>query len=251
MLLKLRGQPLADFSSLVESYASKELASPKRSTVPLLAYWAHPEDRLRDLCANLGCKPSGPLEFHFEFPVPVQHGVGKASFTDLMVLSPRFAVAIEAKYTEPTYETVTDWLGNPHQSNRIAVLEGWIDLIERGTGVKLTSLELANYPYQLVHRTASACFPSADQRWVIYQLFSKTNYSYYQKHLSAMHHLLRDQTKLSLGLLLSPPEPSEEYKHLEKLWVSGQRDLSDPIRYGLLSDSLFKFNCVRFIMVNP
>jgi len=250
VLLKLREKPVADFSSLVASYAPKELASPKRSTVPLLAYWAHPEARLRDLCANLGFDPSGPLEFHFEFPVPVQHGVGKASFTDLMVLSPGFAVALEAKYTEPEYETVKDWLGNPQQSNRIAVLDGWIKLIEKGTGVRLSALELGSHPYQLVHRTASACLPPAAQRWVVYQLFSDTRLSYYQKHLSALYHLLRGQTKLAFGLLLSPPEVSAEYVRLASLWASGQRDLSGPVRNGLLSDSLFKFICVQFIAVN-
>lgn len=113
VLLRLREKMVRDFSSLVASYTSKELASPKRSTVPLLVYWANPEDRLRDLCANLGCNPSGPLEFHFEFPVPVQHGVGKPSFTDLKILSPTFAIAIEAKYTEPAYQTVKEWLGAP------------------------------------------------------------------------------------------------------------------------------------------
>ena len=37
VLLSLREKMVPDFSSLVASYTSKELASPKRSTVPLLA----------------------------------------------------------------------------------------------------------------------------------------------------------------------------------------------------------------------
>jgi hypothetical protein len=164
-----------------------------------------------------------------------------------MVLSSGFAVAIEAKFTEPAYETVKDWLGTPPQSNRIAVLGGWIELIERETGIRLNALELASHPYQLIHRTASACFPPAAQRWVIYQLFSNARQSYYQEHLSAMDHLLRRQMKLFFGLLLSPPEKSGEYVRLESLWASGQRDLSDPVRSGLLSDSLLKFSLVQFV----
>lgn len=251
MLLKYKKQTVRDFSSLVESYPPKELASPKRSTVPLLAYWAHPEARLRNLCINLGVNPACPLNFHFEFPVRVQRGVGKDSFTDLMILSPRFAIAVEAKYMEPAYETVMDWLGDPPRPNRVAVLEGWIEQIQKGTGVRLSALDLYNLPYQLVHRTASACFPNVNQRWVIYQLFSDKNSSYYKEHLSALHRLLRDQTKISFGILFSPLEPSEEYRRLEGLWVSGQRDLSDSVRYGLLSESLFKFNSIKFIAVNP
>jgi hypothetical protein len=250
VLLRLRKKVVPDFCALVASYNSKELASPKRSTVPLLAYWAHPEARLRDLCTNLGCNPSGPLEFHFEFPVRVQAGAGKPSFTDLMILSPTFVIAIEAKYTEPAYKTVKDWLGDSLRSNRIAVLDGWIKLIEKGTGVRLSAPELSIHPYQLVHRMASACFPPATQRWVVYQLFSDTIISYYQEHLSAIYHLLRGQIKLSFALLLSPPEVSAEYMRLKNLWASGQRDLSDPVRSGLLSDSLFKFKGVQFIGVS-
>jgi hypothetical protein len=64
-----------------------------------------------------------------------------------------------------------------------------------------------------------------------------------------MDHLLRGQTKLFLGLLLSPPEKSGEYLRLESLWTSGQRDLSDPVRSGLLSDSLLKFSRVQFVEI--
>ena len=167
-----------------------------------------------------------------------------------MILSPTFVIAIEAKYTEPAYETVKDWLGNPLRSNRIAVLDGWIKLIEKGTGVRLSAAELSIYPYQLVHRTASACFSPPAQRWVVYQLFSDIKISYYQEHLSAIYHLAYGQTNLSFGLLFSPPEVSAEYVRLKNLWASGQRDLSDPVRSGLLSDSLFKFSGVQFIGVN-
>ena len=56
--------------------------------------------------------------------------------------------------------------------------------------------------------------------------------------------------KLFFGLLLSPPEVSAEYVRLESLWASGQRDLSDPVRSCLLSDSLFKFSRVQFVGVS-
>jgi hypothetical protein len=248
--LKLRNNPVADFRELVNSYTKDELASPRRSTVPLLAFWAHAESRLRELAAYVGLDQSNHVEFCFEFPVPVQQGKGKPSFTDLMIVSSSFAVAIEAKYTEPPYETVEEWLGNPRKENREVVLDGWLCLIERATGVRLRVEQLARHPYQLVHRTASACFPQVKRRWVIYQLFSKADLRYYLEHLSDVHRLLGRQESLSFGVLLSPLKASEEYSKIDERWEGGERNLSNEVRVGLLSGSLFEFNDVQFISVD-
>ena len=76
------------FDELVGKYGQDELASPRRSTVPSLAFWSRAESRFRELAAQFGLDPFDPVEFCFEFPVPVQQGRGKDSFTDLMILSP-------------------------------------------------------------------------------------------------------------------------------------------------------------------
>src|SRR5207247_11173459 len=102
------------------------LASPKRSTVPLLDYWREPDLHLRDLWALLGLPRSDHTEMHFEYEVPVQRGRGKSSYTDLMVLSEEVAVAIEAKFTEPRYESVDKWLGPTPTANRREGSEGWL-----------------------------------------------------------------------------------------------------------------------------
>jgi hypothetical protein len=241
---------VAGFPELVDSYPHHELASPRRSTVPLLAFWAHAGARFRELAAHVGLDQSDPVEFCFEFPVPVQQGKAKASFTDLMILSSSFAVAIEAKYTEPPYETVEEWLGRPGKEKREEVLGGWLSLIERATGVRLGVAQLAEQPYQLVHRTASVCLPPVGRRWVIYQLFSKSVPCYYLEHLSGMHRLLCSQESLSFVVLLSPLKGSAGYSKIEARWEGGERDLSREVRAGLLSDSLFEFNEVRFISVD-
>lgn len=250
MHLKLREDRVADFRDLVHRYTQDELASPRRSTVPLLAFWAHTESRFRELAAHIDLDPSDPVEFCFEFPVPVQQGKGKASFTDLMILSSSFAVAIEAKYTEPAYETVKDWLDKPVKKNREVVLEGWLSLIERATGVRLGVAQVAEHPYQLIHRAASACFPPVRSRWVIYQLFSKLVPCYYLEHLSAIHRLLCSQESLSFGVLLSPVEGSAEYSKIEDRWEAGERDLSREVCAGLLSGTLFEFSNVQFVRVD-
>lgn len=251
MGLKFRNDSVADFSRLICSYPQHEFASPKRSTVPLLAFWAQPESRFRQVAAYTGLDPSEPVEFCFEFPVEVRQGKGKASFTDLMILSSSFAVAIEGKYTEPEYETVEKWLNKPDKKNREAVLGGWLSLIHQATSVHLGAAQIAEQPYQLIHRTASACSPQeVKRRWVIYQLFSKPVPCYYLEHLSGMQRLLGSQHSLSFGVLLSPARGSAQHSKLEARWEAGERDLSTDVSTRLLSGRLFEFLEVQFVKVD-
>jgi hypothetical protein len=250
MGLRLRTKCTADFPKLVNEYKPAELASPRRSTVPLLAFWANPDSRFRELAKYTGLDPIPPVDFCFEFPVHVQHGKGKASFTDLMIISASFAVAIEAKYTEPEYETVEKWLSKPGRKNREAVLGGWLSLIQQATGVRLELAQVAKCPYQLIHRTASACSPPVQRRWVVYQVFSKSLPCYYLGHLTNMQRLLCGQSCLSFGVLLSPFDGSVEYSKICARWENGERDLSTEVRAALLSGPLSEFKDVRFVRVD-
>jgi hypothetical protein len=251
MSLRFGDRAMPDYASLVAAYPAEELASPTRSTVPLLAFWAQPESRFAELGARLGLPELSPPQFCFEFPVPVRQGSGKPSFTDLMVLGESAAVAIEGKYTEPPYETVEAWLGSTPSSNRQAVLAGWLQLIAEAVGVNLGVGTVGSYPYQLIHRTASACQPSASHRWVVYQLFSDERVAYYRGHLGNLCHQLGGSLALRFGLLITPPELTPEYLSLKTRWASGERDLSDQVRSGLLSGAFFKFNRVEFSEVLP
>ena len=77
--LRANGRGVRSFEELVEQLGLDAVASPKRSTVPLLDYWRQPEPRLRVLEAHLGVKSSEQSELHFEYEVPVQQGRGKSS----------------------------------------------------------------------------------------------------------------------------------------------------------------------------
>jgi hypothetical protein len=245
--IRFHDESIVDFADLVCSYPKHEFASPRRSTVPLLAFWADAELRFRALATYTGLDPSEPVSFCFEYPVHVQQGEGKASLTDLMIISSSFAVAIEGKYTEPAYETVEEWLSKPDKQNRKKVLAGWLFLIHRATGIDLEAARVAKYPYQLIHRTASACYPQVKRRWIIYQLFSKSVPCYYLEQLSGMQRLLGSQQSLSFGVLLSPPRGSAGYSKLEARWEAGERDLSTDVSTRLLSGGLFEFFDVQFV----
>lgn len=118
--------------------------------------------------------PAGDTaQLSFEYHVPAQAGKGKASLTDLMISTGDDAIAIEAKYTEPHYESVSTWLSAERMrdetadvtgtSNRERVLHGWLSAINECVGgTLLTQANVGDCTYQLIHRTASVCAISAE-----------------------------------------------------------------------------------------
>jgi len=190
LLLSLKGVPEPDWRAIVGALHDADLDSPRRSTVPLVAYWHDLPARLTQLPNELGCPVASPVTFSFEHSVGVGGGRGKPSCTDLMILAPSVAIAIEAKYTEPAYERVDAWRHEPRDQNRCDVLGGWLDMVHSATGVKLTIDPILQLPYQLIHRAASACFPPAAHRAVLYQIFDVTHRDPYLDELRNLRALL-------------------------------------------------------------
>src|SRR5262245_40655698 len=122
LCLSVRGIPVADWRALVDALHETDLDSPRRSTVPLVAYWHDPHARFTQLLNQLRLQAPASVTFSFEHPVGVAAGHGKPSYTDLMILAPQIVIAIEAKYTEPAYKTVKTWLREPRDQNRCNVL---------------------------------------------------------------------------------------------------------------------------------
>jgi hypothetical protein len=122
-------------------------------------YWRSSETN-KTRCTKIltACQAATPVDLHFEFKVDHQsRGRGKPSHTDLMAISDTVCVAIEAKWTEPPYENIASWLSKGGDNfNREEVLKGWLALmsLERSP---LSSNEVADCEYQMLHRAASAC----------------------------------------------------------------------------------------------
>ena len=95
-----------------------------KARIPTRSNWRDPEVRLHALWEQLRIRQPGDTDMHFEHEVPVQRGRGRSSFTDLMIFANDVAVAIEAKFTEPRYESVATWLSGASTTNRVDVLEG-------------------------------------------------------------------------------------------------------------------------------
>jgi hypothetical protein len=240
---------VASFDELLDRYPLNQFNSPRRATVPLLAYWKEP-GRCLDFLQKLAIQPPADpdsLALAFEYEVDVQAGKGGPSITDLMLVGPKQVVAVEAKYTEPDYETVRDWLKKSNRDNRREVLQGWLSLINRTTDSQLNHRDVMDLPYQTVHRAASACFALAGEpgvsRHMIYQLFTDTDQSDSKigPHLAALEKMI-PSTALRLGCVVVRFEKKPAYRALEERWVKEkERVLRDDVRDGLRHDSLFEF----------
>jgi hypothetical protein len=119
-------------------YPEKEFDSPFRSTIPHLLFWRSAETRFSYFCKYIGVKPSPSVRLAFEYQVKPLYGKGKASHTDLMLTWDNHCAAIEAKYLEPEYDTVEQWLAKGHLENRLKVVQGWCELLAENTGSDLT-----------------------------------------------------------------------------------------------------------------
>ena len=162
--------------------ARDSLNSVRTSTLPLAQFWGEKglKTRLSAFKQYLDVEELLKADKYFEFPTVVKGGIGKASMTDLMLLTDKFGIAIEAKYTEYNgtrkYETVSEWSKKRKKTeNAEAVLDGWLSYM----GKKRDEISnLDSIPYQLIHRIASAyavCVENKRTPVVVYQLFSDAN----------------------------------------------------------------------------
>src|SRR6516162_9556411 len=111
-------QRVDTYDALVEALPDDAVASPTRSTIPLVSFWADPKTRAAEFAERLRFDLPASIELHFEYAVPPPAGRGKASFTDVMLVAPNVALSIEAKFSEPKYETVAAWLERGDKQNR-------------------------------------------------------------------------------------------------------------------------------------
>jgi hypothetical protein len=247
----VHGREVGSFEELLKKLGPDAFASPKRSTVPLVDFWRVPEQRLRDLWEQLRVRQPGDTDLHFEHEVPVQRGRGKSSFTDLMIFADDVAVAIEAKFTEPRYESVGTWLSGAPTANRMDVLEGWLCAIESAAETSIPREAVRNLPYQLIHRTASACCVGRRNRLVVYQVFGDSPANYYAEDLGRFAAAIAAPDRIAFVLLGCACRPTEMYARLEERWGAGERDLCDDVCEALLAGALLNFGQPVAITIQP
>lgn len=177
--------------------AHDSLNSAQTSSLPLVQFWRASGKKYEGKQLNKdaqellekslgGTVTDEDTQLCFEYAVPIHSnsGSGKASMTDLMILTKTHTIAVEAKWTECAKHyapTINDWLNEKEEKkdNRKSVLTGWIKYINKYVGPSMGELDPdkiaeTTIPYQLLHRIASACAVANERKTdaiVIYQLF--------------------------------------------------------------------------------
>ncbi len=239
MKLKFKKNGPSSLEDLINLYNGREFKSPYRSTVALLTLFK--VDPTMKVIPNELIDRSD-TECVFEYEVEVGRGRGYPSCTDLMIVSPDTCIAIEAKRTEPHYETVAQWRGDSW--NKREVLQGWLDMINSISPITLSQHTVSQMPYQMIHRAASACLQRRKATRLVYMGFdlSRGKKEYYANNLATLSKLTGSSLKISL-VTLSIGKSSLQ-KDLEKQWDSGNRNLSIQIKRGIVNGSLMSFESV-------
>lgn len=250
MKLHLGSPEPLNFDTLICEMPDSEFKNLTRSTIPLLAYWASPGERLAAICQQLGISVPDDVRLCFEYPVP-SVGRAKASFTDIMGISDSLCVAVEGKSTESDYDSVKDWLAKGG-SSRPPVLAHWLELISSRTGVELSETDFSNFnhvTYQMIHRTASACSLKRTRTVVVYQVFDvKRALPKYKEKLAELATAIGAAGKIDILLNIIKTDRTEEYRITKeqiarmKKTSLNEKEIPQCVRNAILDGKLFQFD---------
>jgi hypothetical protein len=222
----------------------KEFAKLTRSTIPLLCYWRDHNRALETLSRALDLPDL--LTAHIEFEAQTE-SVGRAepSHTDVMLTSPSASVAVEAKWTEPEYQTVAIWKTKVRKP--LPVITHWLDRL-RPFAEPPGPDAVSNLVYQMLHRCASACEPGRQIAAMVYLVFTDQEHSAdrYATALKKFVETVRPTSRLRVRLIEIPMKKTPEYYRIEKLLA--QKPLHHPrfrpasiMRRAVRHGELFEF----------
>ncbi|MCJ7515478.1 MAG: hypothetical protein MUO89_05875 [Dehalococcoidia bacterium] len=240
-------KPVSDVSASLQCYPAKEFQSPTRSTVSLLSLVKDGRETLKSLLVELQMNADSDL--HLEFTVDPPKGKGRPSQTDLMVKWQAETLAVEAKWTEPRYETVADRIRRENTENRRQVMTGWLDLLQPHAARVLHVDDFPDAVYQMVHRAASACYKSERPR-LAYLHFTPdpsgkgATSAQYQSDLEHLQDLLGNPAGFSFHLIeveIRPTAAFEQIRNLPKASAETARTVCAALQDG----PLFEFTIVR------
>lgn len=234
-----------DVSAALLQYPETEFMSPTRSTVPLLSLLKDGNRILNKALSELHSDTASDL--HLEYTVSPPIGKGKASYTDLMVRQQGDTLAIEAKWTEPRYETVAQWRRKGKSpKNRERVLRGWLDLIQPHSTRVLNLDDFSDAVYQMVHRAASACFNS-EQPHLAYLHFipdpsgKGATSKQYQSDLEHLRLLLGNPSNFQFYLVDLEIRLTEAFERIKDL-PKGTAETASAVHTALENGPLFEFS---------
>jgi len=242
-------EAVPDFAALCERFTGKALRSPYRSTVPLLSLVEHSPQQWSELLKSWGAPPDATV--HFEYCVPSPKPGGNPSQTDALIISDSNTWAVEAKWTEPRYETVAQRVSKPESdgADPNVTVEGWLKHLNRFSAQPLQVEDVKDVVYQVLHRAASACAVASAHACtpqLIYLHFhpsKRTNSATTDEYVSDLRHLhllLGRPANLKFTVVEVPLQPTKAFEIVKDL-DKRSRDTSVHVSAALRQGPLFTF----------
>jgi hypothetical protein len=243
-----------DLSQLVQSFESMAFGSPFRSTVPLVSLVKDDRPRFQSILSSCGVPADAAL--HFEFTVPSGVEGANPSHTDVMALSGTVAGAMEAKWTEPRYESVARRLERRRTGDldQEGVVSAWLDLLKPHARRKLVLADFTEVVYQTLHRAASACALSRAPRLVYLHFVPSprggVSEKQYLEDLSRLHRLLGEPPDFPFFLVEVTVERTAAFEQIAHL-PKRRRATDYAVRSALVAEPLFAFVAHSIHPISP
>jgi hypothetical protein len=250
MKLFFDNQPVAQLNDALGRYRPGEFESPTRSTVPLIS--SLNDSKVWSTITGQLAVEYRSVEAHLEYKVKPPLGHGTASHTDVMLTEGSRAIAVEAKWTEPRYSEVGEWVNQVREGvnhdndaqNRGDVMKGWLSLLQPYASKKLCLEDFSHAVYQMVHRAASACH-AGRLPTLVYLQFSPLPSgcaleSRVMDDLRYLHSLLGTPAGFPFWLVKVEAKPNPAFERIRKL-PKGSPNTADAVRAALLGEPLFDF----------
>ncbi len=241
-----------NYAQALAEYSPKDLKSPFKPIVPLLSVLKDRYDILEGIMDGLGMDKA--CEHHLEYTVEPRQGNGKASYTDLMLRYKDSSLALEAKWTEPRYETVTQWLLKVGESpNSHLVIQGWLKQLQKQATIPLVEENFPDAVYQMVYHAAAACYQSARPR-LAYVLFTpdptgtSSTVDQYLADLRYFHGLLGDPENFKFHVIQIGLAPTPAFAAISEL-PKGLVATANAVRASLKAEPLFEFGEVKILPI--
>jgi len=242
---------------LLDSFQQGAFSSPYRSTVPLVSLVKDDWPILEGILNS--CMRRSEYALHFEYQVKPAGVPGNASHTDAMAVASDAATAIEAKWTEPRYETVASRLKNrvaqlsardPGTAKQVeasqrAVIEAWFKMLTPFATRPITFDLGGDVVYQVLHRAASAAATSKAP-YLIYLHFepspprSAASEADYVADLANLFSLMGKPANFPFYVATIPANPTSAFEKIAEL-EKGREETDLKVREAIVSNRLFEF----------
>jgi hypothetical protein len=239
-------EAVPDFAALCERFTGKTLRSPYRSTVPLLSLVEHSPQQWNELVKSSGAPTNATV--HFEYCVASPKAGGNPSQTDALVMSDSNIWAVEAKWTEPRYETVAKRLSKPESdgADPKVTVDGWLKHLNRFAAHPLQVEDVKDVVYQVLHRAASTCAVATTQGCIPHLIYlhfhpsplkTSATTDQYISDLRHLHTLLGRPASLKFAVVEMPLQQTKAFeliKDLDKRSPETSVQVSAALRQGPL-----------------